>query len=319
MRLLRALTFSLILHALLCLCLSLVRPEPPVPAQSSPINGLVEFIDSPPPSPEERKSVVRSQQLPAEMLKTRRPEDHARFLSESDQTVAEEMKARDSGMTTNRSQSVAQQQKKSENAAGKRRLDQRFGIERPQGMPASAAPSDIAIAANEMDQTNDAGNNQGEGKPLQYPDMNPFALDPGHSTLGESLPDDIKFGHFTALNTDRYLYYSFYARAEELIRYRWEKYVKAVLYTYQHSGSATGDELWLTRIEITLDRNGNFVKGLVHQGSGLEGLDLAPVHAFREARQVPHPPPEMVGADGLIHMNYEFSVRMVPGALARGP
>ena len=44
------------------------------------------------------------------------------------------------------------------------------------------------------------------------------------------MPKEITVGSFTALNTDRYLYYSFYARIEELIRFRWESAVRQAMF-----------------------------------------------------------------------------------------
>jgi TonB family protein len=136
-----------------------------------------------------------------------------------------------------------------------------------------------------------------------------FQGDP--STTGEKLPSDIKFGSLTTLNTDRYLYYSFYARAEELIRFRWVRYVRAVIFSYQNSHNHPGPEKWATVIEIVLDSSGNFQRAILHSGSGLKGLDMAPIQAFREAKQIPHPPQEMVKEDGTIRILYEFNVDFV--------
>jgi TonB family protein len=137
-------------------------------------------------------------------------------------------------------------------------------------------------------------------------------FDQGFSTTGEKLPDTIKIGRFTALNTDRYLYYAFYARAEELFRPYWEKYVRAAMFTYQAQHKTQGNEMWTSRLEILLDSQGRFVKGILRESSGLSSLDLAPVQAFQEAQRIPNPPPEMVKEDGLIHMDYEFTVEMSP-------
>ena len=147
--------------------------------------------------------------------------------------------------------------------------------------------------------------------PLEVPNF--LGLDKGDSTVGEALPDDIKFGEFTALNTDRNLFYSFYARMEEVIRPPWVRYARAAIYSYQTGArKLTGRETWLTNVEIILDKNGNYVRAVIHQGSGVTALDEAPVEAFRSAKQFPHPPAEMVKGDGFIHIYCQFTVAVAP-------
>ena len=132
------------------------------------------------------------------------------------------------------------------------------------------------------------------------------------NTVGETLPSDIKFGSFTALNADRYVHYSFYARFEDLFRHRWVKYVRSALFTYQSQNKRLhGEENWTTRLEIVLDRQGHFQRALLHEGSGFKALDAAPVEAMQEVKQVPNPPAEMVQKDGTVRLMYEFDVQFV--------
>ena len=72
-----------------------------------------------------------------------------------------------------------------------------------------------------------------------------------------------------------------------------------------------------TNIEIVLNREGDFVRAILHQGSGSKDLDAAPILAFREAKRIPHPPREMVKDDGTIRLYYAFHVDQLP-PLARG-
>ena len=101
---------------------------------------------------------------------------------------------------------------------------------------------------------------------------------------------------------------------EEQIRHRWVRYVRAAI---DGGGDvAVGKNEFLTNIEIVLNRQGEFMRALVHQTSGSKDLDAAPILAFREARMIPNPPREMVKADGTIRLLYSFSVDNLP-AVAR--
>jgi hypothetical protein len=159
-----------------------------------------------------------------------------------------------------------------------------------------ALEGDLAIAQK---------NAEDEAKPLHLP------FDPriaGASTFGENVPD-AQLGNFTALNTDRFTYYSFYARVEEQIRHRWVKFVRAAVY----GGEVPPTNRQLeTRLEIVLDREGRYLRSILHQTSGVKILDRAPARAFAEAQRIPHPPREMVKDDGTIRLMYAFNVEQVP-------
>ena len=296
MRLLRAVLFSLGVHFTILWCLSLI-PETLTVMPESAIDHYVEFVDNPKPRGETKGTVVRKQELPRELLAPDR-EVKKRYLSEERQTVLEETRAAESGLTKNRSQTLP----------SPNRLGALIAKEIRNGKKKSFETYEEGVEVGE--QSGGDGNGEARSQDLAFPNMRQFGLDAGRSTFGDSADSNLKIGEMTALNTDRFLYYSFYERAQDLVYHHWEKYVKAVLYSYQRSGAATGDEFWVTRVEIVLDKNGNFLKGLIHQGSGLQGLDLAPVHAFRDAQAVPNPPIEMVQADGTIHMDWEFEVKV---------
>jgi hypothetical protein len=100
----------------------------------------------------------------------------ARFLSEKQKRFAEESRVRNSGLTQNPGGGGTEQKKEKKPGPGK--------------------------VAKEF-----------------VPVPNPFGtVGPGRGTaqgaVGEKLPDDVKFGSFNALNTDRYLYYTFFSRVD---------------------------------------------------------------------------------------------------------
>jgi TonB family protein len=142
-------------------------------------------------------------------------------------------------------------------------------------------------------------------------------MNQGFSTVGESLPTDVKVGSFTALNTDRYLYYTFYARIEELVRYRWESRVMDTINGFDRGTMmSAGNRNWITHVEFLLDRTGLLKSAVILKESGIQRFDLAAVNAFKEARIFPNPPQEMVKDDGMIHLRFTFNVNYRPATLS---
>ncbi len=327
----RAVILSLVIHVLLGLCLSLIQ----TPVKSPASETYLELLDKNPAGrkadkkfKKDKEQIVRAAPLPEE-LKTKEKKK-ARFLSEDDQTVLEETRAAASGLTANRATN-------SDSTDPSHNPEQRKPVPQPRKPPHDLAknhaktkpksnrfskflpeksPLEGEIAVGGLQKAPVQPDPEDGSRPLPLPNFPGLAFERGQSTQGDELPSDIKFGNFTALNTDRYLYYTFYARVEEMVRHRWVKYVRAVLFSYQNTNPKAGSESWSTRIEIVLDKDGNFVKGVLHDGSGLRGLDIAPVQAFREAKQIPNPPTEMIKDDGRIHLDYQFNVHFIPQAIA---
>ncbi|MBV2170022.1 MAG: energy transducer TonB [Bdellovibrio sp.] len=234
----------------------------------------------------EKKQVVR-QTLAPEKLKAPDDETLARFLSEQKQRVREETQAAQSGMTENRSNQGTAQNKKN-------------------------APSEKTTTSRGEDQDKDGYRTVDISKELQ--EMNRF--NDGMSTIGESMPRDVKVGSFTALNTDRYLFYTFYARMEELIRFRWETRVQQAINNFDHNTlTSVGNRNWVTHVEFLLDKNGFLRSALVMKESGIKSFDAAAINAFKDARVFPNPPQEMVQDDGFIHIKFSFTVNYNPPVL----
>ena len=141
---------------------------------------------------------------------------------------------------------------------------------------------------------------------------------PGVSTLGETLPKEVSIGSFTALNTNRYLYYSFFARIEELIRFRWESGVQRSIDSTPPSTFNSRTNSWVTNLEIWIKPNGEYHSAHLMKESGFRGFDQAAVQAFIQAGVFPNPPKEMIESDGLIKLKYTFRVYHKPTLLGRG-
>lgn len=132
----------------------------------------------------------------------------------------------------------------------------------------------------------------------------------GESTISVRLPDSIAVGSFTALNTDRHLYYSFYARLEDMIYLRWADLIRKAVdsYSYDFKKRRLAGKSLKTDLVVLLKPNGEFYRAEIHSASGIERLDMSPALAFQDARMFPNPPPEMVREDGFIHISYSFVV-----------
>ncbi len=321
MRYLRAFIYSLIVHILLILVLWIWNDKN-APVSLNPQPTVVELLETPelPRRPTQRpqneKQFVRQTEVPEE-LKTNEKRDK-RFASEEEQVVLEERQARASGMTANRSSSSSeqgQQQPPSQTQSQKQaKADPKKSLDlKPESPLKKFAEKELVGGLGDVVQKENEEKKvvENSGKPLDFSRFG--SIERGLSTVGEQLPDDIKFGDFTALNTDRHLYYSFYARIEQMVRPRWVNYARAVVYNLENGHEVVqGRATWTTKLEIVLDKNGTFQKALLHEGSGSKGLDSAPVQAFRDAQQFPHPPAEMVKNDGTIRIYYAFSVNLVP-------
>jgi hypothetical protein len=138
----------------------------------------------------------------------------------------------------------------------------------------------------------------------------------GISTSNQILNrDDIKFGNFTAMNTDRYLFYSFFSRIEDRIRSPWEDQVEQAMSQYRAKLISQIRSNWVTEIEINLKPNGEFHSAHVLKESGIKGFDEATIKPFVEAQIFPNPPKELIKPDGLIHLIYSFNVVYDPKGL----
>lgn len=134
----------------------------------------------------------------------------------------------------------------------------------------------------------------------------------GSSSLGEHIPG-VKEGSFTALNTDQFMFYSFFSRIHEQVRNRWVRYVRE--FAAQQSPTDIRELSQAERIfsvEIVLDEKGQYIKGSVLRTSGYVELDDTAIKAFRSAAPFHNPPQEMREGDGFIHLYYNFVINWTP-------
>jgi TonB family protein len=286
MPVIRAILFSFSFHILLILAAVFIVPLLATPPAETPIE--VSIISPTPVNIKKGKeqTIVRKALIP-DRLKVPEDETLARFLSEQKQRVKQETQAAKNGMTENRS-----------NLSTTKKLDEKKEQKK--------------ITRQEESPDKDGYRNVDISKELQ--ELN--RLDDGASTVGQALPNDVRIGSFTALNTDRYLFYTFYARIEEAIRFRWESRVEQAIRNLGPAAMVNfGNKDWTTVVEFLLDSDGNVKKALIMKESGVVTFDASAVGAFQEAAVFPNPPQEMIQEDGFIHLKFAFTVNFRPPTL----
>lgn len=289
MRVLQGILLSLLVHLLLVWASQYAPLFAPRPA-AKPIT--VEIVDSQNETKRKDQQIVREALIP-DKLKVTESEDPLKFLSAQTQRVKQQTKALLSGMTKNRSQKSPSRptDQSKEKETGKLKLNPK-----QQGNLDAFAPNYRKTPSFPRD----------------------LQMDQGISSVGEALPQEVAVGSFTALNTDRHLFYSFYSRIEELIRFRWESSIRQSIDTTPPERFQTNlSGLWNTHLEIWLKPNGEFHSSHLMKESGFRAFDQAAIQAFIQARLFPNPPKEMVESDGLIHLKYSFHVRYEPKVLVK--
>lgn len=276
MEVLRALGLSLVLHFIVFYSLQWI----PFESFKAYQNEIVEIELIPSSEKLDGVQVVRDQLLPDE-IKSDYSDDPIKFLSAQTQRVKEQSRALLTGITKNRqaqSQNQKQQSTQPQTSQTLKGLTPNYDIR-------SVARKDLS-------------------------------LEQGVSTIGEALPNEVSIGSFTALNTDRYLFYSFYSRVEELIRHRWEFMIKSVLSTTPRADFKGIRNTYITHLEIWLTSDGHFHSARLMKESGIKGFDQAAAQAFAQAKNFPNPPREMIESDGIIRLKYAFHVEVDPKVLA---
>lgn len=292
MPVIKAVLFSTAFHLLVFSALVWIAPllQSTPPAETIEVSLYPEGQILEALTPKEAKKQIVRQTLAPEKIKAPEDETLAKFLSEQKQRVKEETRAQQTGMSENRSgQGPA-----------------------PKTPPSTKAPSRTSI--RESSEKSDIDGFKTIDISQQLAEMNRYT--DGGSTVGENMPRDMKVGSFTALNTDRYLFYTFYARMEELIRFRWETRVQHALDNFDKvTLRQAGNRNWVTQAEFLLDKDGFLKQALIMKESGIRAFDAAAINAFKDARIFPNPPPEMIQEDGFIHIKFSFNVNYSPPAL----
>ncbi len=138
----------------------------------------------------------------------------------------------------------------------------------------------------------------------------------GSETSESSTSDylkDIEKGMKTVLNTREFTYYSYYNKIRIALEKHWEPKVRKKIKIEQKKigdESGPGDGR-VTRILVTLDKNGELLSVKVLRASGVEVFDSAAQEAFKEAAPFPDPPTGIVDVSGKIQIRWDFVLSML--------
>lgn len=125
------------------------------------------------------------------------------------------------------------------------------------------------------------------------------------------MPSDIKSGSAVNLNTDAYMYASFYNRVTDLFYIRWSQKLNSIWNRLSDDTKrGLAGQNWSTEVDVFLDANGTYIKTIIMKKSGFLQFDSAAIFGFQDARFFPNPPKDKVERDGYIHLRYRINVRV---------
>jgi hypothetical protein len=310
----RGFYISLLIHAAI-LVLLLLLPKPEVP--QSPLT----FEILPKQTAEKHTTIVRDLDLPDSQSHPK-DEDHMRFWSEKTRTVREETRARNSGLTKNRAQnsqaSRAQQRQSQVQVQMKMQKPQRaFDKSNADSfMPDKIEPPTAEEIAQESAVQTPAQRPQPQVPQMQESRAD-IDLERGLSTLAEDLPNDMKVGSITAVDTDRYLYYTYFARAQELVWNEWAPMVQSLLSSPPASLRMGSQGQYSTFLEVWFYPNGQVHSTHLLKPSGIPEFDYVASTSFKRIGMIPNPPREKIDPDGLIRFKWALTVEYDPKVLVR--
>jgi TonB family protein len=207
--------------------------------------------------------------------------DNAKFLSAKDQKVNQETQAKTAGAFNNQAGQQAQQPTKATKSVTKKKLDL-----------ADLSPDSDWFVEKPEDSKEQPQEQAGRG-PAKSNDY----------------LKEVKSGAQTLLNTREFVYYSYYTRIRNQLQQYWEPSIKVKFLRLMKSGrniASSGDKL--TKVLITLNKEGTLVKVQVLEESGVRDLDEAAIEAFQQAAPFPNPPDGIIEQDGTIKIRWDFVV-----------
>lgn len=133
------------------------------------------------------------------------------------------------------------------------------------------------------------------------------------SYVQQQMPPGVRLGNITALNTDQYRFYSFNQRLLQRFIPLWGDRVRSALYQWIKENNAPAvSKTWVTNVEVILNEKGEILEVQPFRLSGLWSIDEASINSFKDIKNVPNPPKEMVDENGYIHLQYQTEVLWIP-------
>lgn len=125
------------------------------------------------------------------------------------------------------------------------------------------------------------------------------------------LPNEIKSGSAVNLNTDAYMYASFYNRVTDLFYIRWSQKLNSMWDRFSDETKRNlAGQNWSTEVDVLLDKDGKYIRTIINKKAGFTPFDTAAVFGFQDAQFFPNPPADKVEKDGYIHLRYRINVRV---------
>ena len=117
--------------------------------------------------------------------------------------------------------------------------------------------------------------------------------------------DGVETGEFTALNSKKWKFASFFNRMKRQVAQNWHP--DEVYMRRDPTGKVYGTKNRVTVLEVSLDPGGKLAKVVVIEESGVAFLDTEAVAAFERAQPFPNPPTGLIASgSGLITFSFGF-------------
>lgn len=142
---------------------------------------------------------------------------------------------------------------------------------------------------------------------LPLPTSHKTNEDPRRSAVSFEVPHLTK-GDFTFLNSDFSTFATFYSRITPPIVTTWSNNVHEISMFPHMIEKLAKKQRWTTAVQLVLNNKGYFVEAIVERSSGSDELDAAVVQSLREASPFLNPPSGMIGTDGKVRIDGEFTV-----------
>ncbi len=151
-----------------------------------------------------------------------------------------------------------------------------------------------------------AGGGGGGSQGGSSPDLRPSTETMKRTVGGGSVDkiDDAESGEYTALNSRKWKYASFFNRLKRRVAQHWHP--DKVYMRRDPTGKVYGAKDRITVLRVTLTKHGGLAKIVVAKQSGVDFLDDEAARAFREAGPFPNPPGGLADASGNISFAFGF-------------
>jgi len=272
---------SIAVHiALWLLFSSMPAPQPP----SQPVEVAIQEI----PREQFQKNKQQIVALPEVKNQKEEKPKNARFLGERDIKIEKETKAANNGLTRNSNPASSQGQ----NQPPPKPLDLKALTPKASDQ-LSAEEGLTAPVKKQKDRT--------EMEKLKRLRQNLFQVASANSNY---LPD-VDDGAVTMLNTERFVYYSFFHRISDQVYPQWQKQIHETVARMSEADVRRIQDRELTTVlDVVVRPDGIIEDAVVTRSSGVEQIDEAARRAFLECRQFPNPPKGLVKEDGKLHLAF---------------